>query len=165
MILTKRFSLTQSPGSAVSFLSRRGSKLEAITLLTAWLDCLKRIIVAMICVVDLDVLHLEQLIFVTCLSFAFVIYLRVFRPYRSQWRLGLIMIIELTDCFTFAMGVLAVAAGSERAELQKRCGLVMLCTQGAAYCLMLSEKLVPAFSRAGRLINKTAQGFRLAGPE
>ena len=112
--------------------------------MTALLDCTKRALIAMICVVDLDVLPVEQIIVALIISITFLIFLRVFRPFRSRWRLGMALLMESIDCVTFILGICAVSAGSKDEALQYRCGLLMICTQGIAYCLILGEKLAPA---------------------
>ena len=129
-------------------MGENGSAVYGMSLMTALLDCTKRALIAMICVVDLDVLPVEQIIVALIISVTFVIFLRVFRPFRSWWRLGMALLIESIDCMTFVLGICVVSASNKDEALQYRCGLLMICTQGIAYCLMLGEKLAPAFKQA-----------------
>lgn len=96
----------------------------------------------MICVTDTGVTPLPLLFGTVVISFAFLLFLRRFRPYRSRWRLGLIMLVELADAATFLLGAISVAVGKENKQLQYRCGWMMIGIQGLSYGFVLMEKLI-----------------------
>lgn len=129
------------------------SKWEGLTLATSIVESFKRIVIAVLCVMDKGV-PLALLIAAGIISLCFLIFLRVFRPYRSRWRLGVMLLIELADCVTFTLGIVFVAVGQHDTALSHRCGLAMLAAQGAAYVLLVGEKLLPSIKKAFHLISR-----------
>lgn len=126
---------------------RRGYMGKLFALATAFTDSFKLILLALVCSSELPDMELGQLTFALCLSFGFLVFLRLLRPFRSRGRLAVVLLIEFVDCLTFILAIIAVTADKDDQELKEKCGFMMLCSQGVVYLLMVLEKASTACFR------------------
>jgi len=120
---------------------------KLFALATAFTDSFKLILLALVCSSELPDMELGQLTFALCLSFGFLVFLRLLRPFRSRGRLAVVLLIEFIDCLTFILAIIAITADKDDQELKEKCGFMMLCSQGVVYLLMVLEKASTACFR------------------